>query len=138
MRYSARFTGRQKGAIGIFYTCSCFVDGDTPEAARLALYDTYEHIQGLSLLPLVERFVPTHINKDGVREMATAAQGRNTYATADEAQGWIDAVLNPDTNSADVLRSVFGDVSTFAVRPVWCWPGHFDPIGIYFDTEGLA
>jgi hypothetical protein len=54
MRYLATFVGRQTGAIGIFYRCEQLLDLDTPdrEAARMKLYDTHEHIQGLKLTPV--------------------------------------------------------------------------------------
>lgn len=52
MKYLATFTGRLVGAIGIFYGHSVEVEGETEEAARLALYDTHDHITGLSLEPL--------------------------------------------------------------------------------------
>jgi hypothetical protein len=51
MRYHAIFHGRQVGAIGIFHRCEVVVEGETPEAARLALYQTHEHISGLTLTP---------------------------------------------------------------------------------------
>ena len=51
MTYTARFKGRTKGAIGIFYWIDVEVHADTPDAARLALYDRFEHISGLTLTP---------------------------------------------------------------------------------------
>jgi hypothetical protein len=79
----------------------------------------------------VTRYVPTYVGKDGMRTLMCAAQGRNTYATEAEAQAWIDAVTK--ANSADLLRSIWGDNPQFAVRPCACWPGHHDPKGVYFD-----
>jgi len=52
VRYQAQFTGRKLGAIGVFYPIATKVEGDTPEAARLALYAHYEHIHGLTLEPV--------------------------------------------------------------------------------------
>lgn len=49
MIYAAKFVGRLKGAIGIFYPISTHCYGDNPEAARLNLYDRYDHIQQLRL-----------------------------------------------------------------------------------------
>ena len=49
MRYKATFTGRKAGADGIFYPITAYVSGADEEAARLALYDSYEHILGLTL-----------------------------------------------------------------------------------------
>ena len=51
MKYLATFTGRQLGAIGIVYPCRVEVEADDPEAARLKLYDTHEHLSGLRLTP---------------------------------------------------------------------------------------
>ena len=79
----------------------------------------------------VTRYVATYINKDSMRMLMNSAQGRYTYATAAEAQEWIDAVTK--VNSADTIRSFWGDNPCFEVRPCDCWPGHFDPKGIYFD-----
>jgi hypothetical protein len=79
----------------------------------------------------VERFVLTHI-RDGMRTLATAAQGRCTYATREEAQTHLDAVLT--NNSESTLNSVY-NVPTLAVRPCKCWAGHFDPVGIYFEED---
>ena len=64
-----------------------------------------------------------------------AAQGRYTYATPEEAQAWIDAVYTNGNNSPETLRSIWGENPRGAVRPCTCWAGHFDPLGIYFDTE---
>lgn len=52
MRYRAEFYGRKAGAIGIFYWITTEVEGDDPDAARLALYDRYEHISKLRLTPI--------------------------------------------------------------------------------------
>jgi hypothetical protein len=49
--YFATFHGRAKGAIGRFYTCSDTVEAEDAEAARLKLYDKWEHIDGLRLTP---------------------------------------------------------------------------------------
>lgn len=47
--YIATFVGRKAGAIGISYHITTTVLADSPAAARLKLYDTYEHIHGLTL-----------------------------------------------------------------------------------------
>ena len=47
--YTAKFTGRKVGAIGIFYPITTTVQAENEEAARLKLYDKYEHIMGLKL-----------------------------------------------------------------------------------------
>jgi hypothetical protein len=77
----------------------------------------------------VTRYVVTHAGRDGLRTLATAAQGRHTYATPEEAQAWIDAAMK--NNSRDVLESAY--VLPLEVRACECWPVHFDPKGIYFE-----
>jgi len=47
--YHAAFNGRKCHAIGITYRIVTTVQGDTPEDARLALCDRFEHIMGLKL-----------------------------------------------------------------------------------------
>ncbi len=53
-KYFARFNGRRRGAIGIFYEINTQTQGETPRAAYLALYDSYEHIQRISLYEMRE------------------------------------------------------------------------------------
>jgi hypothetical protein len=77
----------------------------------------------------VTRYVATYVNREGIRTLMSAAQGRNTFDTASEAQAWIDAVTA--VNSAD--NKLWGDDPQFAVRPCPCWPGHFDPQTIWFS-----
>jgi hypothetical protein len=81
-------------------------------------------------MPVI-RYVVTHLDKEGRRVLAHPRQGRHTYATPGEAQAWIDAALK--NNSESTLRSVFG--FPLEVRPVECFPGHFDPMTMYFDDE---
>lgn len=52
--YIAFFNGRLKGAIGIFHTCRVEVSAETPEEARLKLYETHDHITALTLHPVDE------------------------------------------------------------------------------------
>lgn len=47
--YRAVFQGRAKGALGIFYPMSTEVTAENEEAARLRLYDRFEHISSLRL-----------------------------------------------------------------------------------------
>jgi hypothetical protein len=77
----------------------------------------------------VTRYVVTHIGRDGLRTLVHAAQGRWTYATPEGAQAWIDNAMR--SNSRDSIEAVFG--LPLEVRPCQCWPGHFDPVGVYFD-----
>lgn len=130
-KYHATFNGRLKGAIGIFYAIRAFTEGETKAAAEMKLYEAYEHIQGLRLDPLVQRYVPTYLAADGLRTFMGAAQGRHTHEGPEGAQAWIDAVKT--NNDTERLRSLWGDPDKWEVRACWCWPGHFDPVGIYFD-----
>ena len=79
----------------------------------------------------VIRYVPTYVNKDGMRTLMRGAQGRFTFATQAEAATWMAQVTA--NNSAGSLQQAYGDNPQFEVRPCACWPGHFDPKGIYFD-----
>ena len=79
----------------------------------------------------VIRFVPTYVNKDGMRTLMRSAQGRFTYETEAEAQAWIDAVTT--NNGGNAIREAWGDNPQFAVRPCPCYPVHFDPQGVWFD-----
>lgn len=80
----------------------------------------------------VVRYVITHVGRHGLRTLAEPQQGRFTYATHEEAQKHLDAMLA--ANSSEYLQTLFG--FPLEVRACKCWAGHFDPVGIYFDTEG--
>jgi hypothetical protein len=60
-------------------------------------------------------------------------QGRDTFATEALALEWMDWFLAG--NSKERLIGVFGlqAIDTFEVRPVECYPGHFDPKTCWFD-----
>jgi hypothetical protein len=79
----------------------------------------------------VTRYVPTYINKDGMRTLMRPAQGRDTFETAQAAQAWIDAVTA--NNAADTVKQIWGDDPQFEVRPCPCYPDHFDPQTVWFD-----
>lgn len=51
MIYRCTFRGRAIGAIGIFHDVARDVDASDPEAARLACYETHEHISGFRATP---------------------------------------------------------------------------------------
>lgn len=85
----------------------------------------------MSTIESVTRYVPTYINKDGMRTLMRNAQGRDTFATEDEASDWIAAVIT--NNTADNIRQVWGSNPRFEVRPCPCYPGHFDPQTVWFD-----
>lgn len=75
----------------------------------------------------VIRYVPTVIGRRGERTLLLAAQGRNTWPTPEEAQRWLDTLLQ--VNSTERLRTIYGPHApgSFEVRAVECWPGHHDP-----------
>ena len=54
-KYQANFTGREVGAIGIFYNISDTVKAENEEDVRLKLYDKYEHISQLTLKEIKEK-----------------------------------------------------------------------------------
>lgn len=66
------------------------------------------------------RFAITKVS-DGLRVLAFANQGRHHFDTKAEAEQHLRAVLSPETNSADTLKSVFGDVTKVRVDPVECY-----------------
>lgn len=82
----------------------------------------------------VLRYVITNMMDmpDGIptRTLTFPAQGRYTYETQEEAQRQLE-LFKPG------LREKVLDerADTLEVRPCHCWPGHFDPKGIYFDLE---
>jgi hypothetical protein len=77
------------------------------------------------------RYVVTHIDlKTKLRTLAHPCQGRHTYATAEEAQAWIAAAM--EANGEKRLRELFG--FPLEVRPVECWPNHFDPKTCWFES----
>ena len=54
MKYIADFQGRKAGAIGIFYRIRVTVEAESPEAARMKLYEEYEHLSGVQLTPVTD------------------------------------------------------------------------------------
>jgi hypothetical protein len=78
----------------------------------------------------VTRYVLTYKPDNGMRTLAFAAQGRNTFATPEEAGEALELWSGPEG-----LPKAFSpsEVASLEVRPCPCWPGHFDPCGIYFD-----
>lgn len=78
-----------------------------------------------------QMFAITHLNRDGVRQLTRANQGRNHFASEADAERYL--ALFKQSNEAS-LAQVFGQqaVDTFAVRPVKCYE-HGDAVGIYFD-----
>jgi hypothetical protein len=83
----------------------------------------------------VTRYVLSRIDKDGMRIMVYAVQGRNTHATRNEAEIQLKFLL--ENNSKERLTEVFGEraIGTFEVSAIECYPGHFDPIGCYIRED---
>lgn len=81
------------------------------------------------------RYVISHMDKDGLRAMTDACQGRNTVASIEEARVDLHNFLT--NNTPERLVEVFGTQSagTFEVSAVDCWPGHNDPKGCYISEE---
>lgn len=82
----------------------------------------------------VIRYVVTRLDSEGCRVMLGARQGRNTYATPEAAQAWIDAARK--NNNATSIA--FLNPDSWEVRACKCWPVHFDPKEYYFDMEKIA
>ena len=76
----------------------------------------------------VTRYVITH-QANGVRRLTLPMQGRETYTTAAEAQQFLEAIR------LGGIDRVIGEgaVKSLEVRPVPCYPGHFDPMTMWFE-----
>jgi hypothetical protein len=84
---------------------------------------------------MVIRYVLSRIDKDGLRIMVYATQGRHTFETRDKAEILLKAFLT--NNTPEQLIEVFGPqaIGTFKVSAIECYPGHFDPIGCYIKED---
>lgn len=51
-KYTFKFKGRLKNAIGIFYTITDSTIAEDEEKAKLKLYDKYEHIQQCKIIKI--------------------------------------------------------------------------------------
>ena len=54
MKWQAKFNGRKSGSIGLVYDITDEATGDDEAAARLDLYNRFEHIAHLVLIPMAE------------------------------------------------------------------------------------
>lgn len=81
------------------------------------------------------RFVISHINKDGMRTMTYAVQGRNTRGSKKEARGLLRNFLA--NNAKETLIGIYGSqsIGTFEVSAVECYEGHNDPKGCFIQEE---
>ncbi len=77
------------------------------------------------------RYVISHINKDGMRQMTAAIQGINTVGSKEEAQQRL-AEFNAN-NTPENLTQIFGSqaLGTFEVSAIECYEGHNDPKGCF-------
>jgi hypothetical protein len=88
-------------------------------------------MEGSTMKDTVTRYVPTYVNAEGMRTLMLPMQGRYTYDAPELAQRWIDAIRL--RNTPDRIAQIWGGADTFEVRPVECYPVHFDPTTCYFD-----
>ena len=78
----------------------------------------------------VKRFVISHINdKDGMRRLTFAKQGRDTYPSREEAAAALVAFQGPN-GLARVLSPT--EVTTLRVDEVDCYH-HHDPVSYYIQ-----
>lgn len=84
----------------------------------------------------VTRYVVTHVDKDGRRTLCGPAQGRCTKEAPEEAQQLLDSMMQNNRVEGGRLAGVYG--LPLEVRPVKCYPHHFDPINIWFDSEAAG
>lgn len=89
----------------------------------------------LETVPVL-RYMLTCIDRDGIRTIIGPAQGRFTHATREEGETYRAAVLS--NNGEKTLAEIFGPqaMGTFEVRAIPCYPGHFDPMGVY-PVDGI-
>jgi hypothetical protein len=79
--------------------------------------------------PTKTMYAITHVNRQDLRVLTLANQGRNHCDTKEQAQEKLDLFRN------SLRESVLGDMAdTLEVRPVECYE-HGDAIGIYFGFE---
>ena len=80
------------------------------------------------------RYVVTHINRLGLRQMSDPHQGRYTKATHGEAVDRLNELKRQEGDLSAIKQS-FGDqaIGTFESRPVKCYAGHNDPMTTIFD-----
>jgi hypothetical protein len=78
--------------------------------------------------PSVMRWIVTHVCPSGRRVMSFPRQGCNTYASEAQALDFMGRV-----QSINDVDGIFGTqaIGTFEAREVECWPGGFDPVGVF-------
>lgn len=122
--------------LGELVVAPLFSSTNRPRGSENAAKSNNGKCQGkTAMTDHVTRYVVTHINKEGMRTLCGPAQGRNTHETAEDAQDHLDAMMQNNRMEGELLAGVYG--LPLEVRPVKCYPGHFDPMGIYF-SEGCV
>lgn len=83
----------------------------------------------------VVRYAVTHLDDEGMRTLCGPAQGRFTHETAEDAQARLDAMMANNRLENGKLAGVYG--LPLEVRSLRCYPGHFDPMEVYFpESDG--
>jgi hypothetical protein len=105
-KYSIHFTGRKRGALGIFYRIRATREAEDPARAVLALYDEYEHISN----PVVtdaktgETTRPrNHATKKTKKTKKMKATGHATQKSAEQAE--LDELLRIDAEIDEAMRT---------------------------------
>lgn len=80
----------------------------------------------------VWRWVPTRVNKDNMRCLMLPQQGRYTWATKAEVDAYITAIVTSEHNNVAQLTQLYGVLAEIKPRQCKCYPGHFDPMAVFF------
>ena len=80
---------------------------------------------------MTTRYAITHINKDGIRQLTFANQGRNHSDTREHAEMRL-ANLRANNTPAVMQMYYYKGKDTFQIREVECYPSG-DAHGIYFE-----
>ncbi len=77
----------------------------------------------------------SYVDKNGMRRLMAAAQGRFMKPTREKAQEWLDQILRSEGGRGEEgLVDIYGEQSrgTFRVDAFECHD-HGDPVGIYVE-----
>lgn len=72
--YEIRFTGRKKGAIGVFYPITAQVFAVNTDAAVLALYERFEHVQNPQAKEIQSPFDSERLVREAMNESCEHAE----------------------------------------------------------------
>lgn len=70
-----------------------------------------------------------------ILKMFRPCQGRNTHATVQECQKWINSFFN---NISDKYRDENPQWSSMCVVKCPCYPNHFDPMKTVFNVKDVV